>query len=132
MVTVCKPETTFGLQAESWVIEFLVASGRQVIQSTEVEDRIHKVDFWIYWGKGWLAIQFSIDRHAMVNGKGTDALRRGICPAWLDGQELKIAKKVRELQPHLVEQFVGQVKRLVAAYPELLVRRPVVTALNGK
>ncbi len=123
--------TTFGLKAEGWIIELLVAEGYRVIRATEEDDKIHKVDFWVVWRKNrWLAIQFSINRDEMLNGKGLDALRRGICPSWLDGQELEKATNGHpELRPCLVAQFRGQAEAIVAAHPELVVRRPVVTAL---
>ncbi|MDI6603330.1 MAG: hypothetical protein QME57_04495 [Patescibacteria group bacterium] len=123
----------FGLRAEKWVVEMLVAAGYQVIPATEVEDKVHKVDFWVAWQDSWLPIQFSVDRQAMVSWKGFDALRRGIVPSWLDGQELEQAVNGRpELQPRLVEQFWRQVEAVVAKYPECKLRAPVATALTGR
>jgi hypothetical protein len=127
-----KTEITFGLKAESWIIEFLVAAGYQVIRSTELDDKVHKVDFWVSWRNYWLAIQFSVNRQATVSWKGLDALHRGIIPSWLDGKELEQAANGRsDLRPRLVAQFWRQVEALVTARPELCARRPVVTALNN-
>lgn len=124
----------FGHRAESWVIDLLIANGNQVVPATEVDDRVHKVDFWLRWRQNqWLAIQFSVNKQAIVNGKGTDALKRGIVPSWLDGQELEEAVNGKpEIQKRLLTQFWKQVESIVAACPELPVRRPAVTALQSR
>jgi len=120
----------FGHRAESWVIDLLVAAGYQVIPSTEADDKICKVDFWVAWNNHWLAIQFLINRQAVVSQKGLDALHRGIVPSWLNGQELEEAVNGKpETQKRLLTQFWKQVESIVAACPELPVRRPAVTAL---
>ncbi len=123
----------FGHLAENWVIDLLVANGNNVIPATEVEDKVHKVDFWVNWKSRWLAIQFTVNKKEIVNGKGTDALRRGIVPSWLDGQELEEAANGQPaIQKRLLTQFWKQVDDIVAACPELPVRRPAVTALRSR
>jgi len=123
--------TTFGLRAESWIVELLVANGYQAIHATAVDDKVHKVDFWVVWHNRWLAIQFSIDRQKVVGRKGLDALARGVVPSWLDGQELERAVSGQlESRQRVLSQFWKQVEAIVASHPELPVRRPEATALQ--
>ena len=123
----------FGLKAEGWIIEIMKVAGYRVTRSTELDDKVHKVDFWVSRDNYWLAIQFSIDRQKVVNGKGKDALRRGIVPSWLDGQELEQAVNGHpELRSRLVAQFWRQADAIVAAYPQCKLRRPAVPALRER
>jgi len=125
-------DPTFGLKAEGWMVELLRKAGFQVLKGSLVEDRIYKIDFWVTWKNGWLAIQFTIDKKEIISGKGLDALKKGICPSWVDAQELEEAAYGQsEYQKKVVEQFWRQVDGIVAAYPELLVRRAAAEALHS-
>ncbi len=124
--------TTFGLQAEEWLIDMLRGAGYEVKKSTWVEDREYKVDFWIKRSSDgkWLAIQFSVDLEATVSWKGKDALRRGIVPSWLNGNDLKkAAAGDQEINKKLLAQFWHQTDNILKAHPECSLRRPAVSAL---
>jgi hypothetical protein len=124
--------TSFGLRAEGWAVELLLSAGYQVIRATEEEDKVHKVDFWIVWEERYLAIQFSIDKREVVGRKGLDALKRGIVPSWLNGQELERAFNGQPgIRPRLVEQFRRQVEEIVTVFPDFKLRRPAVPTLRG-
>lgn len=106
----------FGLKAERWMVELLKRNGHQVIPATRVEDKAFHVDFWILWNRCWIAIQFSVDKDAILTWKGRDALRHGIVPIWIDGQELEIAYSNGN-GIGLVKEFWTRIEKLLIAYP---------------
>lgn len=81
----------FGLKAQELIVEILRRNGTEVEKATRVEDRILKIDFWVRLNKYWIPVQFSIDKDAIVSWKGVEALRCGIVPMWINGQELEVA-----------------------------------------
>jgi hypothetical protein len=133
MTTCTAQRVTFGLQAEGWIIQFLSEAGYQVKKSTVLDDKERKIDFWVQYKAYWVAVQFTVDHDAIINGKGIDALKRGICPSWLNGQEMeKAIGNHPEVRQRLLTQFWNQVSRAVAARPELLVRNPTAVALKSQ
>jgi hypothetical protein len=129
--TVCKP---FGLQAEGYIIQLLKEAGYTTIKSTQYDDCNRKIDFWVEIKDGsWLGIQFTINKYAIINSKGIDALNRGLCPSWLDGQELyKAFNGHPELKKKLLGQFWIQVKKFVSVRPDLITPGPEAKNLKSR
>ena len=122
-----------GKQAEEWIISLLRATGSKVIRASKWEDKIHKVDFWVSKESFWLAIQFTVNKKAIISDKGVDALHRHIVPSWIDCELLdRAVHREPELQPTLADKFWQQVESILKDYPECKVCEPNVNALNGK
>lgn len=114
-------------------MQLLKLAGYEARPSSQEEDEIHKVDFWVKVPRGeqWVAVQFSLDHGNMVSEKGRDALRRCIVPSCLNGQDLELAVSGNvELRTRLVLRFWEQVQATLGVYPHFAVRRPAVEALQ--
>lgn len=123
----------FGLRAQWWIVIILQAHG-YCVRSERVNgigDRIFKLDFWIAREEYWVPVQFSINRREMLGEKGIDALRRRICPCYLNGEKLEEAVFFgnQALQKILVAELLKQIESFIAVYPEIVCRRPAVEAL---
>ena len=106
----------FGLKAEEWMVELLDRNGTEVRRATRAEDEKFKIDFWVRHDGSWLPIQFSVNRKAILNGKGMDSLQRGIIPMWMSGTELEVAFRNGNGQ-ELVKEFLARVEKILQNFP---------------
>jgi len=103
----------FGLQSERRIISILKEEGFMVVKATYEEDHFYKVDFWLWHNGSWVAVQFSVDREAIMGRKGKDAVQRGIIPMWIDGDKLKkIAEGERGEKNGLIKKFWDRVEKV--------------------
>ena len=104
----------FGLQAEEWIISILKKEGFVVVKATHREDHFYKIDFWVKHNGSYLAIQFSVDKEAIMSWEGTESLQRGIIPMWIDGDKLKeIIEGEEKEEEGLVKRFWDRVGKVV-------------------
>jgi hypothetical protein len=102
----------FGLKAEKWIISILKSNGFSVIKSSDIEDLIFKVDFWIQHDNYWIPVQFSVDKEAIISWKGTNSLRLGIVPMWIDGNKLRRAFEDED-GIELIKEFWNRVEQII-------------------
>jgi len=102
----------FGLRAEEWIISILKKEGFTVVKATHREDHFYKIDFWLEHNGNWVAIQFSVDKEAIMSWKGKDAIRRGIIPMWVDGDELKRIAEGKNKEEGLVKRFWDRLEKV--------------------
>jgi len=108
----------FGLRAEGWTIELLRRYGIDARKATYKEDIAFKVDLWIPINGYWIPIQLSVDKEAIMSWKGKEALKLGIVPMWIDGQELEIAI-ISGNGVRIVKEFLIRVEKILATFPTL-------------
>ena len=102
----------FGLRAEVWMISILENNGFSVAKASYKEDHVFKVDFWVLYNKKWIPIQFSVNKKAILNEKGKDAIKRGVVPMWIDGDKLQAAFEKKD-GIGLVKKFWDRTKMIL-------------------
>jgi hypothetical protein len=101
-------------------------NGTEVRRASIEEDVIFKIDFWVrpnsnevpFDDKYWFAVQFSIDKEAIMRWKGLDAIEDGIIPMWIDGEEVRIAY-LNGNGIKLVIEFWNRFKKVLIACPTI-------------
>jgi hypothetical protein len=119
-----------GKWCENAVCQVLASCGIEVHASTPHEDHRLKVDFWVRLevGGALLPIQFTTNREAVVNGKGTDALARGVIPSWVSAEAIEAAAESGNGSA-VARQFRDQVDSVLANFRGLrLLRKEFIYA----
>jgi hypothetical protein len=91
--------TSFGRKMEHIVQEVLRFAGRKVVTATLDEDEKDGVDCWIECSreecflvlekKGFVPIQFTVNRDASYGDKGCNAMDRGVVIVWISDTDLR-------------------------------------------
>ncbi|MBI1839055.1 MAG: hypothetical protein HYR95_02055 [Candidatus Colwellbacteria bacterium] len=95
--------SSFGRKMEYLVQEALKFAGRKVVSATEEEDKRDGVDWWIECSpeellmvlekRGYVAVQFTVNREATYSNKGCNAMDNGVMIVWVSDVDLKMWEK---------------------------------------
>ena len=107
----------FGHIAEKWMVDILRKAGYEVLETNRNGDAI-RIDFWVRLNRGWIPVQFTVNKKAILTWKGTDALKCRIVPAWEKDSRLEEAVNGNgQIEKEIVEGFWNRLRKVVGKYP---------------